>query len=73
MLHNESCSEQEPGSVLPLRSYVTLGSLILSESESRSVVSNTLQPYGIAHGILQARILECVAAPFSRGSSQPRD
>ena len=27
----------------------------------------------IVHGILQARILECVAFPFSRGSSQPRD
>ena len=25
------------------------------------------------HGILQARILEGVAVPFSRGSSQPRD
>ena len=25
------------------------------------------------HGILQARILECIAIPFSRGSSQPRD
>ena len=25
------------------------------------------------YGILQARILECVAFPFSRGSSQPRD
>ena len=25
------------------------------------------------HGILQARILECVAFPFSRGSSQPTD
>ena len=25
------------------------------------------------HGILQARILEWVAAPFSRASSQPRD
>ena len=24
-------------------------------------------------GILQARILECVAFPFSRGSSQPKD
>ena len=24
-------------------------------------------------GILQARILECVAIPFSRGSSKPRD
>ena len=27
----------------------------------------------IFHGILQARILEWVAIPFSRGSSQPRD
>ena len=26
-----------------------------------------------AHGILQARILEWVAVPFSRGSSQPMD
>ena len=26
-----------------------------------------------AHGILQARVLEWVAFPFSRGSSQPRD
>ena len=27
----------------------------------------------IVHGVLQARILEWVAFPFSRGSSQPRD
>ena len=27
----------------------------------------------IVHGILQARILECVAFPFSTGSSQSRD
>ena len=27
----------------------------------------------IAHGILWPRILEWVAFPFSRGSSQPRD
>ena len=25
------------------------------------------------HGILRARILECVAFPYSKGSSQPRD
>ena len=31
-------------------------------------------PSGSAvHGILQARILEWIAMPFSRGSSQPRD
>ena len=38
-------------------------------------MSNSLQPHGLytVHGILQARILEWVAIPFSRGSSQPRD
>ena len=30
-------------------------------------------PGSTVHGILQARILEWVAIPFSRGSSQPRD
>ena len=40
-----------------------------SESEGGSTVTNALRP----HGILQARILEWVAFPFSRGSSQPRD
>ena len=30
-------------------------------------------PVSFVHGLLQARILEWVAVPFSRGSSQPRD
>ena len=30
-------------------------------------------PGSYVHGILQARILEWIAIPFSRGSSQPRD
>ena len=43
------------------------------ESESHSVLSNSLRPLEyIVHGILQARILEWVAFPFSRGSFQPR-
>ena len=33
---------------------------------------NPMDNYTV-HGILQARILEWVAIPFSRGSSQPRD
>ena len=42
-------------------------------------MSNSLLPYGLqpdrfaVHGILQARILEWVAVPFSRESYQPRD
>ena len=33
---------------------------------------NSLGPHTV-HGILQAMILEWVAFPFSKGSSQPRD
>ena len=34
---------------------------------------NCSLPGSSVHGIIQARILEWVAIPFSRGSSQPRD
>ena len=46
---------------------------------SRSVVSDSATPWTAAHqaplpmGILQARILEWIGMPSSRGSSQPRD
>ena len=43
-----------------------------SESESRSVVSNSLWPHEL-YRILPARILEWVAFPFSRRSLQSRD
>ena len=47
---------------------------INSESESHSVMSNSLSLMNYTvHGILLARMLEWVAFPFSRGSSQPRD
>ena len=46
----------------------------IEASESHLVVSNSLQPLDYtAHGILQASILEWVAIPSPRGSSQPRD
>ena len=47
--------------------------LYLYWSESCSVVSDSLQPMDRVHGILQARILEWVAFPFSTGFSQPKD
>ena len=48
--------------------------LYLKWSESRSVMSSSLWPHGYTvHGILQARILEWVAVPFSKGSFHPRD
>ena len=34
---------------------------------------NCIQSVSFVHGILQARILEWIAVPFFRGSSQPRD
>ena len=43
----------------------------MHESESGSVMSDPMD-YTV-HGILQARILEWVAVPFSKGLSQPRD
>ena len=36
-------------------------------------VKSDSPPDSSVYGILQARILECVAMPSSRGSSQPRD
>ena len=44
-----------------------------SESESCSVMSDCLRPHGLCtvHRVLQTRILEWVAFPFSRGSPNP--
>ena len=36
-------------------------------------MSDYLWPHGTVRGVLQARKLEWVAMPFSRGSSQPKD
>ena len=45
-------------------------------AQSRPTLCNRMDcspPGSSVYGILQARILEWVAVPFSRGSSQPRD
>ena len=48
--------------------------MVESESQSHSVVSDSLLPMDYTvQRILQARMLEQVAFPFSRVSSQPRD
>ena len=40
----------------------------------KDIICNSLQPMDYTiHEILQVRILEWVAFPFFRGSSQPRD
>ena len=54
---------------------VTKSCVTMYESESLAQSCRTLcdpMDYTV-HGIHQARILEWVAIPFSRGSSQPRD
>ena len=60
------------GEFLPSWRRSLAGSLLLlgvctdsgSETESRSVVSDSFQPHRLYHGILQARVLEWVAFPF---------
>ena len=49
---------------------------VQSLSQSRLTLCNPMDhspPGSSVHGILQARILEWVAMPSSRGPSQPRD
>ena len=43
---------------------------VLSDS---AILWTAEEPGSSVHGILQARILEWVVIPFSRGSSQPRE
>ena len=51
--------------------YVCYGSLKVKVTQSCLTLCDPVD-YTV-HGSLQARILEWVAFPFSRGSSQPRD
>ena len=60
----------------PKEPFITLASHIrvnewVKVTQSGTTLCNPMN-YTV-HGILQARILEWVAFPFSRGSSQPRD
>ena len=57
-----------------LLTYWTSGSLLCFILKVKvKVESNSLRHGGLVHRILQARILEWVAFPISRGSSQSRD
>ena len=48
----------------------TIRSVKVKVAQSRMILCN---PMDWVHGNLQVRILEWVAFPFSKGSSQPRD
>ena len=60
-----------------IKGYCKIVDILPCEWVTHSVVSYSLWPRGPPgsshHGIFQARILEWVAFPFSRGSSQPKD
>ena len=60
-----------------LNEFLSIYTIHFLISESGSVVSDSdslSDPMDYtANGILQARILQWIAFPFSRGSSQPRD
>ena len=47
--------------------------LVAQSRQTLCSLMDCCPPDTSVHGILQARILEWVAIPFSRGSSQPRD
>ena len=80
---NELCTQQTQFIILTVGCSVSASLRILvkwgfvyvwateSESESRWVISDSLRPHGIVHGILQARILEWVAIPVSRDLPYP--
>ena len=64
--------------IIALWCWVEFCSITMCVSLSHSIVSKSLRPHDCSppgcsvHGILQARILEWVAIPFSRGSSKLR-
>jgi len=73
-------SSPDPFPIYIITEYWVEFPVLYSESESVShsvlTVCNSMDcspPGSSVHGILQARILEWVATPFSRGSSQARD
>ena len=60
-------------SVFSSLTYYQISHLVKKNYKDWQVMSSSLRPHGIVHGILQARILEWVAMFSSRGYSQARD
>ena len=60
---------EPPGKLEKLRCYAVLSCLFMSDCDPMDYSL----PGSSVYGILQARILEWAAIPFSRGSFQPRD
>ena len=58
---------------LPWRKYVSMFGVSEVKVKVVQSLSYSLRPHGLVHGSLQARIVEWVAVPFSKGSSPLSD
>ena len=71
------CPPPISSSVIPfsscLQSFPALGSFLMSQFFALGRQSVGVSASASVHGILQARMLEWGAIPFSRGPNQPRD
>ena len=57
-----------------MKRFLDTNGVMMTQRESHSSCSTLCNSIDyIAHGFLEARVLEWVAFPFARGSSQPRD
>ena len=65
--------EQENKTALSARQHEGLALSVPESCPTLCEPENCSLPGSSVHGILQARILACVAMPSSRGSLQPRD
>ena len=83
--HPDHCTASQPVSLLPaslpahphppfIQSKAFKAQVLVAQSRLTLCDPTDCSPPGSSvHGILQARILEWVAIPFSRASSRPRD
>ena len=76
MLNWENSSDESETTAFVYGMFWIFNEYILNGSEVKWKLLSRVQLFATpwtVHGILQARILEWVTFPFSRGSSQPRD
>ena len=67
--HNHSQTDQWSSILAPLWNHLCLPAKLLQSSLTLCNPIDCSPPGSSIHGIIQARILEWVAMPFSRGSS----
>ena len=68
---NKTMAQRTASSYISLSEQIPMDRMKVKVAQSCPTLCDPMD-YTV-HGILQARILEWAAFPFSRGSSQPRD